>query len=194
MTVIPDSSEARVRLLSLLTARAYARRPVVLASGKSSDFYIDCKQVTLHSEGAFLAGLELFRELVTWEQAGHEHALAVGGLTLGADPLATSASVVSHLLDDPREAFIVRKEPKDHGTQRYLEGLSGLPAGSLVVVLEDVVTTGGSSMRAVERVRAEGFRVELVLALVDRQEGGREALEAEGLILHSLFLRSDFPA
>ena len=117
---------------------------------------------------------------------------AVGGLTLGADPLATATSVASFLAGRPLHAFIVRKEPKGHGTGQWIEGRKTIPDGSRVIVLEDVVTTGGSALRAIERCRAERLEVVACLALVDRLEGGREAIEATGVPLRPLFTRKDF--
>jgi len=179
----------RQRLLELFTKLAYERRKVILRSGKESDFDIDTKQAMLTAEGHYLVGrlvLAEVRSLVPDVQA-------VGGLTMGADPIASAVSLTSFLADRPIPAFYVRKEPKGHGTQQWVEGRKGIPDGSRVCVVEDVVTTGGSTLRAVERCRAEGLDVRGVVALVDRQEGGREAVEAAGMKLRSLFLRSDFP-
>ena len=117
---------------------------------------------------------------------------AVGGLTMGADPIASAVSLTSFLAGEPVPAFYVRKEPKGHGTNQWVEGKKGLPSGARVCVLEDVVTTGASTLKAVERCGTEGFRVGGVVALVDREEGGREAIEAKGVPLRSLFRRSDF--
>lgn len=189
--MLPQESEARERLLRLLRERAYRKGNVTLASGKTSDFYIDCKQVTLDAEGATLVGVCLAAAIDRYEEA-HGPVAAVGGLTLGADPVATAVAVVTHLRGSGRPAFIVRKESKGHGTQQFLEGVSRLPEGAELVVLEDVVTTGGSALTAVERVRAAGFRVRHVLGLVDREEGGTEALAESELTLETLFRRSDF--
>jgi len=158
----------------------------VLSSGKPSNFYIDCKQVSLDAEGAALIG-ELFHAVI--EELAPE-AVAVGGLTLGADPLATATSVMSFLAGRPRAAFIVRKEPKGHGTGQWLES-TPLPAGAPVVILEDVVTTGASTLKAIERARSAGLRVVRAIGLVDRLEGGGEAVTAE-VPLTALFTRRDF--
>lgn len=176
----------RARLLELLRTRAFANREVTLSSGLRSNFYIDCKQVSLDAEGACLIG-ELFHAVIG-EIAGH--AVAVGGLTLGADPLATAASVISYQQGNPRSAFIVRKEPKGHGTNQWIES-AGLASGSPVVIVEDVVTTGAATIKAIERARLSGLDVVHALALVDRQEGGREAIVAHAP-LTSLFTRNDF--
>jgi orotate phosphoribosyltransferase len=179
----------RARLLELLRTRSFQEREVTLSSGLKSNFYIDCKQVSLDAEGAALIG-ELFHQLIN-EIA--PQAVAVGGLTLGADPLATATSIASFQAGDSgsrRSAFIVRKEPKGHGTNQWVESTK-LPEGAAVVILEDVVTTGASTLRAVERARAAGLDVVCAVGLVDRLEGGREAVEAL-TPLHTLFTRRDF--
>jgi orotate phosphoribosyltransferase len=174
------------RLLELLTERAFERRQVVLASGKPSNFYIDCKQVTLSSEGHFLVGY-LFGALL----AKGEAVDAVGGLTMGADPLASAVATLSHIGPSPVDAFYVRKEPKGHGTRQWLEGGKNLQPGAPVAILEDVITTGGSTLLAIERARSAGLDVKRVIALVDRGEGGREAIEAQAP-LEALYHRRDF--
>jgi orotate phosphoribosyltransferase len=176
----------RARLLELLRTHSFQEREVTLSSGLKSNFYIDCKQVSLAAEGAALIG-ELFH-LVVNEIA--PQAVAVGGLTLGADPLATATSLCSFQAGHPRSAFIVRKEPKGHGTGQWVESTK-LPEGAAVVILEDVITTGASTLRAIERSRLAGLKVLCALGLVDRLEGGREAVEAE-TPLHTLFTRRDF--
>jgi orotate phosphoribosyltransferase len=183
----PVVAHQRLRLLELLRVHAFAERDVVLSSGLRSNFYIDCKQVSLDAEGQFLIG-QLFRAVI---DDVAPQAQAVGGLTLGADPLASATSVMSFLAGRPLHTFIVRKEPKGHGTGQWLEQPARLPPGAPVVVVEDVVTTGASTLKAIERARATGFDVVHVVALVDRLEGGREAVEAHAP-LTSLFTRKDF--
>ncbi len=178
----------RARLLDLLRTLSFERRPVVLASGKASDFYVDCKRTALTAEGHVLVGRCLFREV----RAIQPLVRGVGGLTLGADPIASAIALTSFLEGAPVDAFIVRKEPKGHGTGQWIEGRKTIPDGSRVVVLEDVVTTGGSALKAIERCRAEGLTVVACLALVDRLEGGRAAIEATGVPLTALFTRKDF--
>lgn len=182
-----SSAEARQALLALLTTRSFARRKVMLASGRESDFYIDVKQTALHALGSLLLGRLLFEQLRRGEPV-----LAAGGLTLGADPLVTAVSVYSALEGAPVDAFIVRKEPKGHGTGQWIEGVKALPEGSPVAILEDVATTGGSALKAIERAEARGFRVTRVIAVVDRLEGAQEAFAARGYGLESLFTRLDF--
>ena len=182
---------SRARLFTVLSERSFEERDVVLASGRRSNFYIDCKQTTLTAEGHLLVGRLLFAELVRAE-LGAAPFVGVGGLTLGADPMASAVSLTSALAGHPIPAFIVRKEAKGHGTGAWIEGIKGLTPGGRVAILEDVVTTGGSAEKATTRAREAGFVVDLVLALVDRQEGGREALEAQGVRLVSLFEKKDF--
>jgi orotate phosphoribosyltransferase len=178
--------EQRARLLELLKTRAFAEREVVLSSGLKSNFYIDCKQVSLDAEGASLIGA-LFHTMI--DEVAPE-AVAVGGLTMGADPLATATSIMSFRAGRPRAAFLVRKEPKGHGTNQWVESTQ-LPAGAKVVILEDVITTGASTLRAIERARHAGLTILHAVGLVDRLEGGREAITAE-TPLTTLFTRRDF--
>jgi orotate phosphoribosyltransferase len=178
----------RARLLDLLRTLSFERRRVVLASGRESDFYVDCKRTALTAEGHVLVGRLLF------DRVKRQRPLVrgVGGLTLGADPIASAIALTSFLEGEPVDSFIVRKEPKGHGTGQWIEGRSTIPDGSRVAVLEDVVTTGGSALKAIERCRAEKLEVVACFALVDRLEGGREAIEAAGVPLQALFDRKDF--
>jgi orotate phosphoribosyltransferase len=181
-------SADRARLLDLLRQLSFERRKVVLASGKESDFYVDCKRTALTAEGHVLVGRLLFDRI----RRVAPLVRGVGGLTLGADPLASAVALTSFLEGAPVDAFIVRKEPKGHGTGQWIEGRRTIPDGSRVAVLEDVITTGGSALKAVERCRSEGLAVVGCWALVDRQEGGREAIEAQGVPVDALFTRADF--
>jgi orotate phosphoribosyltransferase len=119
--------------------------------------------------------------------------VGVGGLTMGADPIASAVSLVSYFGDARLDAFLVRKEPKGHGTGQWIEGLTAFAPGAKVAIVEDVVTTGASAIKAIERARAEGLDPVAAFSLVDRQEGGREAIEATGVKCHALFTRGDFP-
>jgi orotate phosphoribosyltransferase len=181
-------ADDRARLLELLRSLSFERRKVVLASGRESDFYVDCKRTALTAEGHVLIGRLLFDRV----RALRPLVRGVGGLTLGADPLASAVALTSFLVGEPVDSFIVRKEPKGHGTGQWIEGRKTIPDGSRVAVLEDVVTTGGSALKAVERCRQEGLVVVGCFALVDRLEGGREAIEALGVPLQALFTRRDF--
>jgi orotate phosphoribosyltransferase len=175
----------RDRLKYILLQKSYREGTFTLTSGRTSDFYVDGKQTTLAAEGAYLCGRLLYK-LIRNHPA---RITAVGGMTLGADPLVTAVSVVSYLEKDPIPAFIVRKESKGHGTDNYIEGKSNLEPGCLVAVVEDVVTSGGTLIKVIERVENEGFRVGLVATIVDRQEGGTEALAARGYHLAAIFTR-----
>ncbi len=182
-----DFAGESARLLRLIRERSYREGDFTLASGKKSGFYIDMKATTLSAEGAFLLGrlaYEMIRRFaeIRFKGAGGFSAIhAVGGLTLGADPIATAVSLAAYSQGIDWPAFIVRKEAKDHGTGRYVEGRENLEPGAKVIVLEDVVTTGGSSIKAIERLRAEGYDPVAVLTVVDREEGGETALKATGL-------------
>ncbi|MCC6645247.1 MAG: orotate phosphoribosyltransferase [Polyangiaceae bacterium] len=177
----------RARLRELLAARSYERRRVVLASGRESDFFIDCKQTILTAEGHALVGRVMLEALGELPSCG-----AVAGVELGGCPLASAVSLTSFLAARPLDALYVRKETKDHGSRRRVEGDRSLTPGLAVVLLEDVVTTGGSSLRAVEALQASGARVVGVLALVDREEGAAETFSRAGLPLASVFKKSDF--
>jgi orotate phosphoribosyltransferase len=185
----PVLAGQHARLRELLRTLSFQEREVTLSSGLKSNFYIDCKQVSLDSEGHVLIGM-LFRAVI--DRVAPD-ARAVGGLTLGADPLASATATMSFLGGRPLHAFIVRKEPKGHGTGQWVEQGSRLPAGAKVVVVEDVVTTGASTIKAIERARGHGLDVAHVVALVDRLEGGRDAVEKLAP-LTTLFTRKDFLA
>jgi orotate phosphoribosyltransferase len=177
--------DERSRLRKLLLEKSYREGTFTLTSGAASDFYIDGKQTTLSAEGAYLCGRLLYRVIADH----HEKISAVGGMTLGADPLVTAVSIVSYLENNPIPAFIVRKESKGHGTDNYIEGKNNLQPGSLVAVVEDVVTTGGTLITVIDRLEKEGFAVGLAATIVDRQEGGAQNLAARGYPLVSIFTR-----
>lgn len=174
-----DIGSVRQYLLDLFCQLAYKQGDFVLSSGQRSSYYINGKQVTLHPQGAVAIARLLISKLATDTQA-------VAGLTLGADPIVSAVSVVSVYENRPIPALIIRKEAKGHGTMAYIEGPS-LPAGAAVVVLEDVVTTGQSALKAVERLTQAGYSVNEVMALVDRQQGGSELYQSAGLKFQSLF-------
>ncbi len=176
----------RDTLRRIILERSYREGRFRLTSGKMSNFYIDCKQTTLSAEGAYLCG-KLF-----WEMIGKIGGIsAVGGMTLGADPLVTAVSIVSYLEKAPIPAFIIRKEPKGHGTGSWIEGKSNISKGALVALVEDVVTTGGTLVKAIDRTRQEGFEVGAVLTVVDREEGGAEMLREKGFELMPIFRRRE---
>jgi len=183
---VTDSGK-RARLIQLLTERSFERRKVILASGRESDFFIDCKQAMLTAEGHALVGelmFEMLAELPPCE--------AVGGVELGGCPLASAVSLVSFQRGRPLNALYVRKATKDHGTTKLVEGDKSLKPGLKVALLEDVVTTGGSSLKAVESLKLAGAEVVGIVALVDRQEGGAETIRSAGLPLVTLATKADF--
>jgi orotate phosphoribosyltransferase len=177
----------RQRLVALLRERSFERKKVILASGRESDFFIDCKQSVLTAEGHALAGELMFDALSEIPECD-----AVGGVELGGCPLASAVSLVSFQRGRPLPALYVRKARKDHGSAKLVEGDKALRAGLRVALLEDVITTGGSSLKAVEALKSAGAEVVGILALVDREEGGAETIRAAGLPLYSLTRRSDF--
>ncbi|MFB2833380.1 orotate phosphoribosyltransferase [Floridanema evergladense] len=174
-----DLTSLRQELLDLFCQLAYQSGDFVLSSGQKSSYYINGKQVTLHPQGGLAIGRLLLAMLP-------EDTQAVAGLTLGADPIVSAVSVISALENRPIPALIVRKEAKGHGTKAYVEG-PNLPDGAKVVVLEDVVTTGQSAMKAVERLRLAGYTVEEVISLVDRKQGGEEFYQSVGLKFSAVF-------
>jgi orotate phosphoribosyltransferase len=185
-----SADDDRARLLELLRDRSFARKKVTLASGRESDFFIDCKQAVLTAEGHVLVGALLLEAIAKLPRAAE----AVAGVELGGCSLASAVAYASfqksaaHALD----AVYVRKDAKDHGSKRLLEGDSRLARGAKIAIVEDVTTTGGSTLKAAAKLRDAGFDVVGVAAVVDRLEGGREAIEAEGLPLVALYTRRDF--
>ena len=171
-------------LLELLKKYAYKKGEFTLSSGKTSEYYVNCKPVTLTGRGLTLTSLLMLKEVDT---------SVVAGLTLGADPLVSAVAMTSWLDNTRRtklNSLIIRKEPKGYGTASQIEG--PLPVkGSKITVLEDVVTTGGSSIKAVKVLRDEGYIVERVVSIVDRQEGGKDAMMDNDLELCSLFTIED---
>ena len=169
----------RDELLDLLKKYGYKEGNFTLSSGKRSKHYVNCKPITLSGRGLTLASLLMLKEVDTQ---------VVAGLTLGADPLVSGVALVSALDSRMINGFIVRKEAKGHGTEAWIEGLLP-PEGTKVTVLEDVITTGGSALKAVKRLRDAGYVVEKVITIVDRQENKEEdtAMKLAGITLHSLF-------
>ncbi|RAM52289.1 MAG: orotate phosphoribosyltransferase [Hapalosiphonaceae cyanobacterium JJU2] len=178
-----DLPSLRDKLLDLFCQLAYQEGDFVLSSGQRSSYYINGKQVTLDPQGALAIGRILLSQLP-------QNTQAVAGLTLGADPIVSAVSVVSAYEHRPIPALIIRKEAKGHGTKAYIEG-PNLPAGANVVVLEDVVTTGQSAMKAVERLRAADYTVDKVISLIDRQQGGAEFYQSVGLNFQAVFTIKD---
>lgn len=171
-------------LIDLIRAHALRFGDFTLASGKRASFYLDLKQVTLQSAGAKLIGEGILNLL------GDKLPHAVGGMSIGADPITAAIITMAGTRGQELLGFMVRKEPKGHGTNQYIEG--PVEPGQRVVIVEDVVTTGGSSLLAIERAEAFGLKVERVIAIVDRMEGGRQAFENRGYPLETLLTIRDF--
>ena len=169
-------------LLELLKKDAYRKGEFKLSSGKTSQHYINCKPVILSSTGLWYTSTLLLQ---------YVNDDVVAGLTLGADPLVSGACCVAASDGYKLSALIIRKEPKGYGTKSQVEGLLP-PEGTKITVLEDVVTTGGSSIKAVKVLRDLGYGVDRIVCIIDRQEGGKESMEKEGLELRSLFTVDDF--
>jgi orotate phosphoribosyltransferase len=174
----------REALLALVRDKALKFGDFTLASGKKAKYYLDGKQVTLDAQGARLVGEGIL------ELLGDRLPAAVGGMSIGADPITAAVVTMAGVRGWPLRGFMVRKEPKGHGTERYLEG--PVQPGEEVVIVEDVVTTGGSSLTAIERCEAFGLKVTGVIAIIDRLEGGEAAFAARGHRLTSLFTIRDF--
>ena len=175
-----DPGGARAQLIALLKARSVLHGDFLLASGRRSPHYVDCRRTTMHAEGLALIGALGLAALhdVGWTLE------AIGGLTLGADPVAYAIARASAGTSRPIHAFTVRKAAKDHGAARRIEGC--FEPGMRVAIVEDVVTTGSSALEAAAAVRAEGGTVLGVLAVVDRQEGGRTTIERAGYAVRAL--------
>ncbi|MEZ5327637.1 MAG: orotate phosphoribosyltransferase [Verrucomicrobiales bacterium] len=182
-----DTSSKRARLLEILKEKSVFHGNFTLASGARSSYYIDCRLTTFDAEGACLIG-ELMLPAIRAKAAElGVNVSASGGLTLGADPIALATAMAAHRAGEaePLQAFVVRKEPKGHGKGKQVEG--GFTSGDTVVVIDDVITTGGSTLKAVDAMKAAGGNVAFVAVLVERGGTGRETIEAAGLPVISLF-------
>ena len=182
----------RERLLELLVQHSFQQNadPIfTLASGRKSRYYINCKKTTFMPEAMPLLGGLFFERIKAVERRDGQPIEGVGGLTLGADPIAYAIAYHSALQGMPIQAFSVRKEPKGHGAQKWVEGFD--QPGARVAIIEDVVTTGGSTLRAIEGALNAGFQIQAVVALVDRQEGGLEELRKKGYELESIYTTED---
>tara|TARA_B100001175_G_C19491458_1_gene632834 strand:- start:460 stop:1047 length:588 start_codon:yes stop_codon:yes gene_type:complete len=178
-------------LYKILKEKSFFTGDFTLASGKKSNYYIDCRLTTLDPEGACLTGAAIRKTVNDKCKEMGISIDSIGGLTLGADPIALSASMASYQAEDDKtlKPFVVRKAPKEHGKGKQIEG--GFKEGDSVVALDDVITTGGSTLKAIEAIENEGGKVEFVLVLVDRQEGGKEIIEESGYKVFSLFTRDE---
>ncbi|EKV03317.1 orotate phosphoribosyltransferase [Leptolyngbya sp. PCC 7375] len=185
-TVSTDLTTVKQQLLDLICTDAYKEGDFILSSGQQSTYYINGKLVTLHPQGVQMVGQVMLDYL-------DDNVVGVGGLTLGADPIVTAVSVVAAYTGRSITPLIVRKEAKGHGTQAYIEG-PVLPENSNVVILEDVVTTGQSAMKAIVRLREAGYTVKQVISLVDRQQGGAEHYAQENIDFKAVFTISEIQA
>jgi orotate phosphoribosyltransferase len=179
-------NEMKERLGEIIIARSFKysdNPPFTLASGKKSNYYFNCKPTTLDPEGMNLIGTIIFNMLKDSEIT------AAGGLTLGADPIANALSVISYQKGKPIKSFIVRKDAKDHGTKSSIEG--NIKPGEKVVIIDDVITTGGSTIIAIEQAREAGLSVDRVIALIDREEGGKENILRHIKNIQSVFTRTE---
>jgi len=167
----------------LLKKSVITDREFTLASGKKSNFYVDARITTLDAEGGYLCG-KIFLEMLKPYKVD-----AVGGYSIGADPIVSAIATVSFLADNPIHAFIIRKEEKSHGTKKIIEG--NFPAHGRVVLFDDVVTSGGSIIRGAQQVKDHGGTIAAIMAVIDREEGGREKIEAAGYPFFSIFTKKD---
>ncbi len=174
------------RLIQLILEKAfkYSEEPVFkLVSGRMSNYYFNCKAVTLHPEGMHLIG-NIILDMI--KDSG---ARGIGGLTLGADPIADAVAYTSYLRGKPVEAFVVRKTAKAHGTMQWVEG--NVTAGDKVVIVDDVITTGKSTIEAINKAKEAGLDIVQVIAMIDRQEGGRQNIEALGVSVEAVITREE---
>jgi len=181
----PGLEQDHQELLAFLKERALQFGNFTLTSGKTSSYYFDGKQVTLNPKGAFLLGKIIIHKIKD------DDIQAVGGLTIGADPIVGAVAALAYPFDLDIKTFIVRKEAKKHGKQRLIEG-PALKPGDRVVIVEDVITTGGSALKAVKAVKNEGCEVVKVVPLVDRLEGGTEKIQGMGIKVDPVFTARDF--
>jgi len=180
-----ESALARPKIFKLILKRSFFRKPITLVSGKESDFYFDMKPTMFHPEGALLLAEMIFDRLKD------EMVDCVGGLAVGAVPLISPLALVSYQRNRLLPGFFVRKEIKEHGTMRQIEGVEDLKEQN-VVILDDVTTSGGSAMLAVNAAKNAGANVILVLSIVDREEGAVDRFKKEGIPFESLFKASEF--
>jgi orotate phosphoribosyltransferase len=182
-------NEMKERLGEIILDRSFKysdNPPFTLASGRQSNYYFNCKPTTLDPEGMNLIGAIIF------DMVKNSNITAAGGLTLGADPIANSLAVISYQKGKPIKAFIVRKDVKDHGTKSAIEG--NVKAGERVLIIDDVITTGGSTITAIEQANKAGLIVEGVITLIDREEGGRENIQKHMANIQSILTRTEIMA
>ena len=180
-----DIQQDKDKLLELLKKHAYFRERITLSSGKQSDYYIDARRVTLRADGVYLAAR------IMWEIIRDEAFEAIGGPTIGADPLLGALGVLAYADNTPVNFFIVRKTPKPHGRQQQIEG-PVIPDGAEVILVDDVATTGKAFVEAIEVLKKQGVIARKALCIVDREEGAKEVLKKQGCELVALFTADDF--
>lgn len=179
-----DEDKSNLRKLIVEKSFKYNKEPKFkLASGKISRFYIDCKMVTLYSKGMVLIGKVIFNLISTFNVKG------VGGLTLGADPIANSVTIIAGQKGIDLVSFVIRKQVKKHGLMKWIEG--GVVSGDRVIIIEDVLTTGGSTMQALKKAKEYGLEIVKVIVLVDREEGGKENIVKEGYEVETIFTKTE---
>jgi orotate phosphoribosyltransferase len=186
-----NQDDSKEELRTLLVQKSVCQGKFILASGATSDFYVDAKLTTLDPRGATLVGRVAWQLIKETAAEFRLRVDAVGGLTMGADPIALSIGIAAYA-DDPAtrlQTFTVRKKAKEHGRHKLIEG--NFSRENSVVVIEDVITTGGSAIQAIEAIESEQGKVAFILALVDREEGGRAAIEGRGHKVVSIFTRAD---
>lgn len=182
-------NEMKERLGEIILERSFKyseNPPFTLASGRQSNYYFNCKPTTLDPEGMNLIGAIIF------DMVKNSNITAAGGLTLGADPIANSLAVISYQKGKPIKSFIVRKDVKDHGTKSAIEG--NVAAGERVLIIDDVITTGGSTITAIEQAQKAGLIIDGVITLIDREEGGRENIQKYNANIRSILTRTEIMA
>ena len=177
--------QEREQFFRLLKAKAFFREKIILSSGKESDYYIDARRATLTSEGAYLSASLMLAKIAP------ESFAAIGGPTLGADPIIGAIGVLCHQIKRPMNTFIIRKAPKAHGKQQQIEGPL-IPAGSKVVLIDDVATTGKAFLESLDVLEKHNVQAPQALCIVDRKEGAKEALARRGCELVSIFTAEEF--
>ncbi|EKE10994.1 MAG: Orotate phosphoribosyltransferase [uncultured bacterium] len=190
MEICIPFKDARLELGNLLLKHSYKKGTFTLTSGKQSDFYIDCRCTALIPRGGFCIGT-CFLYLIAKNCPDVQ---AIAGMTMGADPLITATSMVALMRGFDLPQIIIRKEAKGHGTGKYLEEAATVPRNAQLVLVDDVLTTGGTLLKSTERINAQGHTVKHIIMIVDREEGAREMLISKGFIVHSIFTRTELLA
>ena len=184
--VLTSNMNNKLTLIKILAEKSLkvSKEPeFLLASGQKSNFYVDCKMTTLFSRGLPLVGEIIFERIASLNIKG------IGGLTLGADPIATATAMVAGQRGIDLVSFVIRKESKKHGLMKWIEG--GMTSGDRVVIIDDVITTGGSAIKAIDKAEEAGLEIVKVIVLVDREEGGRENIQKRGYEVEAIFTKSE---